>query len=92
MSPDSFSNKESCDLNSGGHMLDLPIRIRLYVGSRLHDKGKKIRNYTLFFRPDRILPANGFIRKKVKPIPTEENAQLIKQPISLKEREKRRRR
>jgi hypothetical protein len=55
-------------------MLDLPTKIRLYVESRLHDKNKKVRNYTPFFKSDGILPANGLIREKVKPIPIKKTA------------------
>jgi hypothetical protein len=64
----------------------------MYVGSRLYDRGRKVRSYTPFFRPDGILPANEFTREKVKPIPIGETAQLIKQSIPIKEREKRSRR
>jgi hypothetical protein len=51
-------------------MLDLSIRAKVYVGNKLYDRGRKIYNYTPFFRPDRILPANGFVGKTGKPIPT----------------------
>jgi hypothetical protein len=58
------------------------------VGSQLHDKGKKIRSYTLFFRLGGILPINGFIREKTEPIPAEKIIQLTKQPIPIGKREK----
>jgi hypothetical protein len=68
MSPDSSLNKELRNLNHGNYLLDLPIGIRLYVESRLHNKNKKVRNCTSFFRPNGILPANRLTREKVKPI------------------------
>jgi hypothetical protein len=52
-------------------MLDLFTETRVYLASRLHDEGRKVRSYTLFFRLNGILPANGLTREKVKPIPTE---------------------
>ena len=92
MSPDNFSNEKSRNLNNGNHVLDLPTGTRLYLGSRLYDRGREIRSGTLFFRPDGTLPANGLTKEKVKPIPTEETAQPTKQPIPIKGTEKRRRR
>jgi hypothetical protein len=50
-------------------VLDLSIRVRIYVRSRLYDRDWKIYNYTLFFRPDRALPADGSAGKTGKPIP-----------------------
>ena len=44
--------------------------------------------YTLFFRPDGILPANKFTEKKTKPIPAGEITQLTKQPIPIREKKK----
>jgi hypothetical protein len=64
----SFSNKGLRVLNNGNHMLDLPTGTRLYVRSRLHNGSKKVRSYTPFFRPNGILPVNGLIREKIKPI------------------------
>jgi hypothetical protein len=72
-------------------MLDLSTGIRIYVRSRLHDKGRKIRNYTSFFRLDGILPTNGLTRKTTKSIPIRETTQSIKQPIFIEEREERNR-
>jgi hypothetical protein len=92
MSPNSFLNKKLRNLNNGNHVLDLPTGIRLYLNNRLYDRDREIRSDTLFFRLDGILPANGLIKKKVKPIPTEKIARLIEQPISIKEKKKRRRR
>jgi hypothetical protein len=54
-------------------MLDLPARAGMYVRNRLHDKDRKIRNNTPFFKPNRTLPTNGFTREKTKPIPTKKN-------------------
>jgi len=74
MSLDSFLNEELCDLNDGNYVLDLLTGTRLYVRSRLYDRGRKVRSYMPFFRPDGILPANGFTREKVEPIPIGEIA------------------
>jgi hypothetical protein len=52
-------------------VLDLFTGIRMYVGSGLHDRGRKICNYTLFFRSDGALPADGFAGKTSKSIPIE---------------------
>jgi hypothetical protein len=71
MSPNVSQGLKRKDLNDKNHVLDLSIRARIYVKSRLHDRGRKIYNHTLFFRPDGILPANGFAEKTGKPIPTE---------------------
>ena len=68
MSFNSSLNEELRNLNSGSHVLDLPTGTRLYVKSRLHDGGRKVRSNTLFFRLNGILPTNGLIRKKIKPI------------------------
>ena len=92
MSPDNSLNKESRNLNNENHVLDLPTGIRLYLSSRLYDKDREIRSDTLFFKLNGILPANGLTKKKVKPILTEKTARPIEQPISIEEREKRRRR
>jgi len=51
-------------------VLDLSIGTRVYVRNRLHDRDRKIYNYTLFFRSDGALPADGFVKKTGKPIPT----------------------
>jgi hypothetical protein len=64
-----FSYKELRDLNDRNYVLDLPIRIKVCVRSRLHNGSKKVRSDTLFFRSNEILPANGFTKEKVKPIP-----------------------
>jgi hypothetical protein len=74
MSFNSSVNKKSRDLNSGSHVLNLPTGTKLYVRSRLYNRGRKVRNYALFFRPNGILPTNGLIKEKIKPIPTEEIA------------------
>jgi hypothetical protein len=68
----SSSYKKSRDLNDRNYVLNLPIRIKICVRSRLHNGNKKIRSGTLFFRLNGILPANGLIKEKVKPIPTKE--------------------
>jgi hypothetical protein len=72
MSFDSFLNKKLRNPNDGNHVLDLLTGTRLYLGSRLYYKSRKVRSCTLFFRPDRTLPTNGFIKEKVKPVPTRE--------------------
>jgi hypothetical protein len=61
------------------------------VGSRLYNKNKVIRSYTLFFRLNGILLTNGLIKKTIKSIPTGKTAQPTKQPISIREREERNR-
>jgi hypothetical protein len=61
------------------------------VKSRLHDKDKEIRSYTLFFKLNETLPADGLTREKTKPIPIGKITQLIKQPIPVRKKEKRRR-
>jgi hypothetical protein len=71
MSPGNFSYKESRVLNDRNYILNLPTGIRLYVRNRLHDRDRKIRSDTLFFRLNEILPADGLIKKKTKPIPAE---------------------
>jgi hypothetical protein len=42
----------------------------MYVRSRLHDKDRKIRSYTLFFRPDGTLLTDGLIKEIIELIPT----------------------
>jgi hypothetical protein len=64
------------DLNNRSHMLNLFTGIKMYMGSRLHDRDRKIRNYTSFFRLDGILPTDGLTRKTVKPISIRKTAQL----------------
>jgi hypothetical protein len=76
MPSDSSSYKELRDLNDKNYMLDLSAGTRLYLRNRLHDRGRKIRSCTPFFRPDGILPVNGLIRKKVKPISIRQITQL----------------
>ena len=71
-------NKESRNLNNGNYVLDLLTGTRLYLGSRLYYRGRKIRGCTLFFRLDGTLPTDGFIREKIEPIPIRETAQPIK--------------
>jgi hypothetical protein len=72
-------------------MLDLSTGIRVYLISRLHDRGRKVRNYTPFFRPNGTLPANGLTRKKIKPIPTGQITQSTEQSIPIGKRGKQRR-
>jgi hypothetical protein len=50
----------------------------MHVKSRLYNKNKEIRSYTLFFRLNEILLTNGLIKKTIKSIPTEKTAQPIK--------------
>ena len=50
-------------------MLDLFTGIRIYLASRLHDGNKKVRSYTLFFRLNGALPADGSAETTVKSIP-----------------------
>jgi hypothetical protein len=75
--------------NNGNHMLDLSTGTKIYVRSRLHDGDRKIRSNTPFFRPDGVLPINGLIKKKIKPVPIKKTAQSTKQPIPMEKREKR---
>jgi hypothetical protein len=70
-------------------VLDLSTGIKIYVGSRLYDKDKKIRSCTLFFKPDGTLSTDGLIREKVEPIPIKKTTQLTEQPIPIEERKKR---
>jgi hypothetical protein len=72
-------------------VLDLSIRARIYVRSGLHDRGRKIYSYMLFFRPDGALPADRSAEKTDKPIPIRSATQLIKLPIPIEGRKKRRR-
>jgi hypothetical protein len=72
MSSNSFSYKRSRILNDGNYMLDLLTGIRLYVRDKLHDRGRKVRSYTLFFRLNGILRTNGLTKKKVKSISIKE--------------------
>jgi hypothetical protein len=69
MSLNDFQDLKRRNPNYENHVLDLFTGTRMYVRSRLHDRDKKIRSYTLFFKSDGILPANGFIREKTEPIP-----------------------
>jgi hypothetical protein len=89
MSLNDFQGLKRGDPNYKGHVLDLFIRIKIYVESRLHDKGRKIRSYTLFFRPDGILLTDGLIKETTEPIPTKETTQSTKQPILIRKREER---
>jgi hypothetical protein len=61
----------------------------MYLQIRLHDRDRKIRSYTLFFRLNEILLTNKLTRETIKPIPIEKTAQLTEQSISIREREKR---
>jgi hypothetical protein len=72
MSPNNSSYKRPRVLNDRNHILNLLTGIKLYVRGRLHDRDRKIRSGTSFFRLNGILPADGFIRKKTKPIPARE--------------------
>jgi hypothetical protein len=78
ISPDSSSYKESRVLNDRNYILDLPTGTRLYVRDRSHDRDRKVRSDTPFFRSNEILPADGFIKKKTEPIPIKKIIQLIK--------------
>jgi hypothetical protein len=64
----SFSYKKPRDLNDRNHILNLSAGIRLYLRSRLYNRGRKVRSYTSFFKPDGILPTDGLIKEKIKPI------------------------
>jgi hypothetical protein len=78
MPPNDFPGLKRRDLNNKSHILDLSTGIKMHVRSRLHDKNRKIRNYTLFFRLDGTLPTDRFIKKKAKPIPIKKTTQLTK--------------
>jgi hypothetical protein len=69
MSFNNSLNTESRNPNDRNHILDLPIRIRLYVRSRLYNRNKEVRNCTSFFRLNRTLSINGLTREKIKSIP-----------------------
>jgi hypothetical protein len=71
-------NERQHNLNNGNYLLDLPTGIRLYVGSRLHNKDRKVRSYTPFFRLNGTLPTNGLTGKEIKSIPIGKTAQLNK--------------
>jgi hypothetical protein len=77
------------DLNNKSHVLDLSTGIKIYVGGRLHDKDKKIRSNTPFFRLNGTLLINGLIRETTEPIPIKKITQSIKQSIFIKKREER---
>jgi hypothetical protein len=72
MPPGSFSYKKSRDLNDKNHMLDLSTRTKLYLRDRLHDRNKKVRSDTPFFKSNGALPADGLTKKKTEPIPAGE--------------------
>jgi hypothetical protein len=74
--------------NNRNHILDLLTGTKLYVRDRLHDRGKKVRSDTPFFRPNGVLPANRLIRKKTEPISVKKIIQSTEQPISIGERGK----
>jgi hypothetical protein len=68
MSPNDSQGPKRRNLNHKNYVLNLPTGTRIYVKNRLYDRNRKIRNYTLFFRLDKILPANGLTKKKTEPI------------------------
>jgi hypothetical protein len=70
MSPNNSQGLRRKNPNYENHVLDLLTRARMYVRSRLYDKNRKICNHTPFFRPDRVLPANGSTEKTGEPILT----------------------
>jgi hypothetical protein len=49
-------------------VLDLSTGIRIYVGNGLHDRDRKIYNYTPFFRLDGALSVDGFAGKTIESI------------------------
>jgi hypothetical protein len=51
-------------------VLNLLTGAKMHVESRLHNRDKKIRSGTLFFRSDEILPADESTGTTAKPIPT----------------------
>jgi hypothetical protein len=73
-------------------MLDLSTGTRIYLGSRLYDKNGKVRNGTLFFKLNGVLPADGSAGKKIKSILIESITRLIGQFILVKGKKRRRRR
>jgi hypothetical protein len=91
MSPSDSPGSRRRDLNNGSHVLDLSIRARVYVGRRLHDRGRKICSYTPFFRPDGALPADGSAGKTSESIPTGSTTQSTGLSIPIEGRKKRRR-
>jgi hypothetical protein len=91
MPSDNFSYKELRDLNDRNYILDLSAGIRLHLRNRLHDRDRKVRSGTPFFRLNRILPADESAGTTVKSISTKQITQSIKQPIPIGKRKKRRR-
>jgi hypothetical protein len=64
-----FLDKGQHNLNDRNHVLNLFTGIRMHVGSRLYNRDRKIRSGTLFFRPNRILPADESAGTTAEPIP-----------------------
>jgi hypothetical protein len=91
MSPDDSQGLKRGNPNYGSHVLNLSIRVRVYVGSRLHDRGRKVCSNTLFFRSDGVLPVDGFVGKTGKPILIKAATQLIRLSIFIEGRKERRR-
>jgi hypothetical protein len=74
MSPSDSQSLKRRDLNDKSHVLNLPTGAKIYVRSRLYNKNRKIRSYTLFFRLDGILSTNRLIKKTIEPVSTEKTA------------------
>jgi hypothetical protein len=72
MPPNNFPGLKRKDLNNESHVLDLFIEVRMYVKNRLYDRNRKIRSCTSFFKLDKTLLINGFIKETIKPIPIKE--------------------
>jgi hypothetical protein len=91
MSSNNSQGLKRRNLNYKNHVLDLFTRAKVYVKNRLYDRGRKICNYTSFFKSDGILPANESAGKTGESIPTESIIQLTRLSILIKERKKRHR-
>jgi len=91
MPPNDSQGLKRGNLNHKNHVLNLPTGTRVYVKSRLYDRDRKIRSYTLFFRPDGTLPTDGPTKEKTKSIPARKIIQSTKQPIPIGGSKKRRR-
>jgi hypothetical protein len=64
-----FENLKRSDLNDKDYVLNLFTRIKMCLRGRLHNRGKKVRNHTSFFRVNGILPSDELTKKEIKLIP-----------------------
>jgi hypothetical protein len=73
-------------------MLDLFTRTRVYLRTRLYDKNREIRSYTLFFKLNGTLFINEFTEKVIKLISLKTKARSGLKPDPLKKEKRRNRR